>query len=175
MGRKCTGPGKYIYICIAFLICFVISGCAASVGNVEAQKTQMDEPRWRSLSTDDLQEDQKNLHLSEKISSSDETLFDSGIRYADPGSHSKDYNRAITTFKRLLTEHPKSTWSYRGHVISEILQENAKLRKLSGDIQLENAKVRKQNADLLQENAKLKEIIEQSKKVDIEIEQKKRE
>jgi hypothetical protein len=175
MGRKYTGPGKYIYICVAFLIYFIISGCVASVGNVETQTSQRDIPRWRFLSSDDSQKDQQDQLSSEKISSSDESLFDSGISYADPGSHSKDYNKAVTTFKKLIAEHPKSTWSYRGHVISDILQENAKLRKLSGDIQLENAKVRKQSADLLQENAKLKEIIEQSKKVDIEIEKKKRE
>ena len=175
MGRKCTGSGKYIYICIAFLICFVISGCVASVENVETQTTQRDVPRWRFLKADDSQEDQKNLLSSEKISSNDEVLFNTGISYADPGNSTKDYNKSITTFKKLITEHPKSTWAYRGHVISEILQENAKLRKQGTDLPQENAKLRKQGTDLPQENAKLKEIIEQSKKVDIEIEQKKRE
>ena len=134
MGRKYTGSGKYIYICIAFLICFVISGCAASVGNVETQTTQEDASRWRFLKTDDSQEDQKNLLSSEKTSLSDERLFDIGLSYADPGNSTKDYNKSITTFKKLITEYPKSTWAYRGHVISEILQENAKLKKQGTDL-----------------------------------------
>ena len=161
MGRKRTGPGKYIYVCIAFLICFLISGCVASVGNVETQTTQRDIPRWRFLKADDSQEDQQNLFSSEKISSNDEDLFNTGISYSDPGNPAKDPNKSMAAFKKLVTEHSKSSWAYRGHVISEILQENAKLKK--------------QGTDLLQENAKLKEIIEQSKKVDIEIEKKKRE
>lgn len=175
MGRKHIRSGKHIYICIALLICFVIFGYAVSVENTWAQTTPKDMPRWRLLKANDSREDQQNLPPSKNIPSNDEDLFNTGISYADPGNPSKDYNRAITTFKKLITEHPKSTWSYRGHVISDILQENAKLKKLSGDLQLENAKSRKQSTDLQLENAKLKEIIEQSKKVDIEIEKKKQE
>jgi hypothetical protein len=161
MGRKYTGPRKYIYICIAFLVCFVISGCVASMENVETPTTQREIPRWRFLKTDDSQGDQNNSLSRESKSLSDEALFNTGLSLSDPGSTTKDYNKSIATFKKLITEYPKSTWAYRGHVISEILQENAKLKK--------------QGADLLQENAKLKEIIEQSKQVDIEIGQKKRE
>ena len=160
MGRKCTRPGEYIYICTALLICFVIVGCAASVGTVETQTTQKDVARSRLLKTDNSQGDQKNLLSSEKMSS-DEDLFNTGISYSDPGNPARDYNKSLTTFKTLITEYPKSTWAYRGHVISDLLQENTKLKK--------------QGTDLLQENTKLKEIIEQSKKVDIEIQQKKRE
>jgi hypothetical protein len=141
MGRKHTGAGQYIYVCIAFLICFVISGCVAS--------------DWRFFKTGDSQENQKNLL------SNDEALFNTGLSYADPGNPVKDYDKSLTAFKRLVTEYPKSTWAYRGHIISEVLQESTKLKK--------------QGADLSKENTKLKEIIEQSKKVDIEIEKKKRE
>jgi hypothetical protein len=161
MGRKYTGTGKYIYVCITFLICFIISGCVAPMENVETKSTQRDVPRWHFLETDESQKDQQNKLSSEKTSLSDERLFDIGISYADPGNSTKDYNKSITTFKKLVTVHPNSIWVYRGHVISDILQENTKLKK--------------QGTDLLQENTKLKEIIEQSKKVDIEIEKKKRE
>jgi hypothetical protein len=175
MGRKYTGPGKHIHIYIAFLICFAISGCVASVENMEAKTTKEDTTRWRYLKRDNPQEDQQNKPSSAKTSLGDERLFDMGISYADPGNSTKDFNKSITTFKKLVTEHPNSIWVYRGHVITEILQENAKLKKQGTDLLQENAKLKKQGTDLLQENAKLKEIIEQSKKVDIEIEQKKRE
>jgi hypothetical protein len=175
MGRKYTGSGKHIYVYIAFLICFIISGCAAPMGNVETKSTQRDVPRWHFLKADESQEDQQKKLPSEKASLSDERLFDIGISYADPGNSTKDYNKSITTFKKLTTEHPNGIWAYRGHVISDILQENTKLRKQGTDLSLENTKLRKQGTDLSLENTKLKEIIEQSKKVDIEIEKKKRE
>ena len=175
MGRKYTGSGKHIHICIAFLMCFAISGCVASVGNMEAKTTQEDATRWRYLKRDNPQEDQQNKLSSAKTSLGDERLFDMGISYADPGNSTKDYNKSIAAFKKLFTEHPNSIWVYRGNVITEILQDNAKLKKQGADLLQENAKLKKQGTDLLQENAKLKEIIEQSKKVDIEIEQKKRE
>jgi hypothetical protein len=175
MGRKCTWPGKYIHICIAFIICFVFSGCVASVGNMEAQTTQRDISRWRILKADDSRENNKNQLSTEKTSLSDDRLFDVGISYADPGNSTKDYNKSITTFKKLTTEYPKSAWAYRGYVITDILQENAKLKKHVTDLQQENTKIKKQGSDLSQENTKLKEIIEQSKKVDIEIEQRKHE
>jgi hypothetical protein len=142
---------------------------------VENETAQGDASRWRFLRTDDSQKVQKNLLSSEKVSSNDETLFNAGVSYADPGNSSKDYNKSITTFKKLVTDYPKSTWAYRGHVISEILQENAKLKRQGTDLSQENAKLKRQGTDLSQENAKLKEVIEQSKKVDIEIEKKKRE
>jgi hypothetical protein len=156
-------------------MCFAISGCVASMGNMETKTTQEDITRWHYLKGDNSQEDQQNKLSSKKTSLSDERLFDMGISYADPGNSTKDYNKSITTFKKLVTEHPNSIWVYRGHVISEILQENAKLRKQGTDLSQENAKLKRQGTDLSQENAKLKEIIEQSKKVDIEIEKKKRE
>jgi hypothetical protein len=143
--------------------------------NVETKSTQRDVPRWHFLKADESQEDQQSKPSSEKTSLSDERLFDIGISYADPGNSTKDYNKSIATFKKLVTVHPNSIWVYRGHVISDILQENTKLKKQGTDLLQENTKLKKQGTDLLQENTKLKEIIEQSKKVDIEIEKKKRE
>ena len=142
---------------------------------MEAKTTQEDVTHWRYLKGNSSQEDQQNKLSSKKTSLSDERLFDIGISYADPGNSTKDYNKSITTFKKLVTEYPNSVWIYRGHVISEILQENAKLKRQGTDLSQENAKLKKQGTDLSQENAKLKEIIEQSKQVDIEIEKKKRE
>jgi hypothetical protein len=175
MGGKHTGPRKHIYICIAFLVCSVISGCVSSGENMGTQTTQKGISRWRFLKADDSQKDPENPLSRESISLNDEGLFNTGISLSDPGSTTKDYNKAITTFKRLIAEYPKSTWAYRGHVVSEILQENAKLKKQGTDLMQENGKLKKQGTDLMQENGKLREIIEQSKKVDIEIGQKKRE
>jgi hypothetical protein len=161
MGRKCTGSWQHLYLCIALLICTVISGCASYGDNVENGTIQRNEPRCRLLDGDEAQEDQKNLHASANMSRAAEVLFNTGLSYADPRDSRKDHNRSVTTFKRLIKEHPKSVWADRSHILLDMLQENARLRKQSTDNQ--------------QENARLKQIIEQSKNVDIEIEQKKRE
>ncbi len=175
MGRKYIGTGKHLYFCITFLICFVLFGYVVPAENAGAQTPSKDVTRWRLLKADDSQEYKQDTSSSEKVLSNDEELFNTGMSYADPGNPAKDFNKSIATFKKLIAEHSQGAWAYRSHVVSEILQENARLRKLSGDLQLENAKLRKQHTDLQQENTKLKDIIEQSKKVDIEIEKKKRE
>jgi len=177
MGRKHTGAGKYIYICVALIIFSTTWGCTSPVENTKIDSTapQSDVISWRPLRNNNPPPDSGNQSPSESGPKGDEALFNTGLRFADPGNPAKDYNKSIATFKKLIAEYPKSTWSYRGHIILEILQENAKLKKQLGDLQLDNAKARKQGTDLQQENTKLKEIIEQSKKVDIEIEQKKRE
>ena len=160
MGRKCTGSWQYLYLCIALLICTVISGCASFGDNVENGTIQRNEPRCRLLNGDEAQEDQ-NLHASANMPTTAEVLFNTGLSYADPRDPRKDHNRSVTTFKRLIKEYPNSVWADRSHTLLDVLQENARLRKQSTDNQ--------------QENARLKQIIEQSKNVDIEIEQKKRE
>jgi hypothetical protein len=161
MGRKCTGSWQYLYLCIALLICSVISGCASYGENMETGAIQRDEPRWRPLNNDERQEDQKNHRASANMPPTAEVLFNTGLSYADPRDPRKDHNRSVTAFKKLIQTHPKSVWADRSHVLLDILQENARLRKQSTDSQ--------------QENARLKQIIEQSINVDIEIEQKKRE
>ncbi len=175
MGRKCTGSWQYLYLCIALLICSVISGCASYGENMETGAIQRDEPRWRLLNTDETQEDQKNHRASANMPPTAEVLFNTGLSYADPRDPRKDHNRSVAAFKKLIQTHPKSVWADRSHVLLDILQENARLRKQSTDSQQENARLRKQSTDSQQENARLKQIVEQSKNVDIEIEQKKRE
>jgi hypothetical protein len=81
--------------------------------------------------------------------------------FAHQGNPNKDYQKSITFLKRLVREYPHSALKDQAGLWSEVLEENIKLRKASTEAQ--------------QENAKLKQIIEQSKKVDIEIEEKKRE
>jgi hypothetical protein len=56
----------------------------------------------------------------------------------------------------------------------ETLQEADKLKKTSADVLQENEKLKRASAELLAENAKLKKIVEESRMVDIEIDEKKR-
>jgi len=77
-----------------------------------------------------------------------------GLIYADVGNPKKDYAKSIGFFKKLMKDCPQSPFVVQSRIWAEILQEN---EKLSQTIQ------------------RLNQVIEESKRVDMEIEEKKRE
>ena len=94
-----------------------------------------------------LNEMEKVLSLSPSSPLEDEALYTMGLMYAHFGNPKKDYHRSLELFRRLLKDHPKSPW-------------------------VEQAKIW---IAIIEENEKLNQVIEKSKQVDLEIEQKKRE
>jgi tetratricopeptide (TPR) repeat protein len=94
-----------------------------------------------------IAENQKVLALSTHRAPEDEALFNIGLIYAHFGNPKKDYAKSLDSFKRMINDYPKSP-----------LVEQAKI--LVG---------------VVQETLRLNLIIEKSKQVDIEIEEKKRE
>jgi tetratricopeptide (TPR) repeat protein len=93
-----------------------------------------------------LKENQKVLSLAMGKSPGDDALYNLGLIYAHPGNPRRDYEKSIGFFNRLMKEYPGSH-----------LTEHAKTW-----------------TGIFQENEKLKEVIEKSKQVDIEIEERKR-
>jgi tetratricopeptide (TPR) repeat protein len=94
-----------------------------------------------------LVENQKVLSSAGHKPPEDEALFNLGLIYAHSGNPKRDYSKSLDFFRRLLKDHPRSPL-------------------------LEQAKVW---IAVLQENEKLNQVIEKSKQVDLEIEEKKRE
>jgi len=101
-----------------------------------------------------LRENQKILSLSGQNSPRDEALFNIGLIYAHPANTKKDYGKSLTFFRRLIKDHPQSPWVEQAKIWVGMLQENEKLSR---------------------SNEELSRVIEKSKQVDIEIEEKKRE
>lgn len=99
-------------------------------------------------------ENQRVLSLSGQNPPGDEALFNIGLIYAHPGNPKKDYAKSLTFFKKLTKDHPQSPRVEQGKIWKGMLQENEKLN---------------------QTIQKLHQVIEESKRVDIEIEEKKRE
>jgi TolA-binding protein len=193
MGRKRTGTGKYIYFRIASLIILSLWGCAtiektkqrvevspplsetkeqAEVGGIPLEKTKGEEEieikeeektrervkaneylfRGQKLLTQgdyegSLRENQRILSVSAHTPPGDEALFNMGLTYAHSGNPKKDYGKSLDSFKKLLKDFPHSP-----------LVEQAKIW-----------------IGVLQENEKLTQMLERSKQVDIEIEERKRE
>jgi hypothetical protein len=173
MGRKRTRAREFIYFCIVILISFTSFGCAVltekqkvEVRNEESQRKGetlriFSEHLLRArklLEQRDydgsFKENQKILSLSGQNPPGDEALFNMGLIYAHSGNPKKDNMRSIGFFKKLTKDYPYSPLAVQARIWTGILQEN---EKLSQTIQ------------------KLNQVIEESKQVDIEIEEKKRE
>jgi TolA-binding protein len=101
-----------------------------------------------------LKENQKVLALSGMTPPGDEALFNMGLVYAHFGNPKKDYGKSQVIFKKLLKDYPQSLMAEQAKIWIGILQENEKLN---------------------QTVQKLHQTLEEAKKVDIEIEEKKRE
>jgi len=101
-----------------------------------------------------LKENQKVLSLSGNRPPGDEALFNIALIYTHPGNPKKDYGKSVGFFKRLAKDYPQSPWGAQAKAWTAVLQENEKLRSSIGE---------------------LNEVIEKSKQVDIEIEEKRRE
>jgi hypothetical protein len=82
--------------------------------------------------------------------------------------------KAVAYFRQCAKDFPQSVWSERSNAWIESLKEMDKLRRVSADAAQENDRLRKASAEVVQENQKLKHIVEQSRMVDIEIDEKKR-
>jgi len=101
-----------------------------------------------------LKENQRILSLSGQNPPGDEALFNIGLIHAHPGNTKKDYGKSLTLFRRLIKEYPQSPCFEQAKIWVGILQDN---EKLSRSIE------------------ELSQVLEKSKQVDIEIEEKKRE
>lgn len=186
MGRKPVRAGKHIYLFIAGLILLSPLGCAsvekttvkvevstASVetkeitermgalapgGEKEQEGTKEDIKGHEHLLhgqelfnqgdyEGSLKEYKEVLSLSANRTPADEALFNMGLIYAHPGNPKRSLATSLSVFQKLMKDYPQSPWA-------------------------EQAKIW---AGLLQENETLKQVIEKSKQVDIEIEERKRE
>jgi outer membrane protein assembly factor BamD (BamD/ComL family) len=108
-----------------------------------------------------INENIKVLSIAPNGPPGDEAIFTIGLIYAYPKYQKKDHGKAVTSLTKIIKEYPQSRWSGHAKILLDIIQENEKLKRVS--------------AEANQENEKLKNMFEQSKKVDLEVEEKKRE
>lgn len=191
MGRKRAGTRKYVLCFIAILTCFVLMGCASTkkqhdTGDIEMTVEPMDlaisrsQPKKENMRDESkevlaqakrllamgqyeasLRENMKVLSIAPNGPPGDEAMFNIGLIYAYPKYQKKDYGKAVTTLTKVVKEYPQSNWSGHARILLDIIQENERMKRIYSEAS--------------HENEKLKTMIEQSKKVDLEIEEKKRE
>ncbi len=101
-----------------------------------------------------LKENQRIFSLSGQNPPGDKALFNMGLIHAHPGYPKRDPAKSLALFRRLIKDYPQSPWAQQAKTWVAVLQENEKLGRSIED---------------------LNRVIEKSKQVDIEIEEKKRE
>ena len=175
MGRKQTGTGQFIYFSVACLIFALLSNCV-SLEKYMAPKTEGDarkmgkpEEPSKLLAADleratklcsqgdydgSFRENQRVLSLSGKNPPGDRALFNMALIYASSENPKKDDEKALLFLRRMIREYPESSLVEEAKTWAKVLQENERSR---------------------QETERLRRVIEQSKEVDLLVDEKKRE
>jgi len=201
MGGKRTEIGKQILSYIAILTCVLVSSCAFSERQAVNGVSPIPPTDWARVHAargqkflaqrnyeDALQEWQTALSMSDGKPPADESLLYIGQIYCDPENPKRDFTKSVAFFQRLAKEYPESPWADTARIwmeqlkeqerlrkgMSESLQENERLKKQWNETVQENEKLKRLSNESLQENARLKKIVEDSKTVDVEIDEKKR-
>ena len=159
MGRERTRIRKYLYLSIACMIFISLAGCAA----LKEMKAKREVREYlitaqKLLAQGDyegaLKENQKVLLLNDSIPPGDEALFNAGLIYAHDGYPKRNYQKSLDHFKRLMKVFPQSPLTQQAKIWIGVLQENQRLNR---------------------EIEELNETIKKSKRVDIEVDEKKKE
>jgi hypothetical protein len=191
MGREQSGRGKQIHLCIAMLILLSPLACTLTktMSTTTVRETLADTPRddavkpastriVESTTVDTagaevrmhlesarrffaqgdygraVKENEKVLSLAGKGAAAEESLFYIGLIYAHPSYPAHDSGRSFASFKRLISDHPGSVLAEQAKTVVSLIQENDKLKGLVDQ---------------------LNTVIDELKKVDISVDQKKRE
>ena len=147
---------------------------------------------------------ENDLALAEAGNSppADEALFNMVVLQSHPGNQSRDLAKSAEYLERLATSFPGSSWTIHGKVwvdvaqeierrrmmlkgafqeldeqrkaSAEIFREANRLKRVSGEAFQEIDRIKRMLNDVTAENQKLKKIAEQSRNVDIEIDERKR-
>lgn len=151
----------------------------------ERAKTLLIEGNWLFSSGDyegALRDYQKVIDLLNKKPPADEAYFNIALIHGYSGNPKKDFDKSIDFMKRVIKEYPQSPLVMQANIWIGILQANEKLskenEKLAKDQERlikDKEKLAKESEKLVKENEKLIRMLEEYKRVDIEIEEKKRE
>ncbi len=158
MGGK-QARRKHICLCVAILIFLSPLGCNFEIVRRENEDiVQHLESGRRLLAHGNYEGASKQFQtviaLSPQAPPADEALFCMGLIYAYPGNPGKNYAKSASYFQKLIKDFPQSPSREPAKILIGMLQDNERLN---------------------QTVEKLSKIIEESKKVDIQLEEKRKE
>jgi len=183
MGASRFSPRTRGFIYFAVLIILAISGCSpvleavkeptnrAHVRNHIAESKKLFEQGNYEAS---LKENEKALSLAGGKSPGDEALFHMGVTAAYSRNPQKDYPKSLVYFERLVREYPESKLLEQAKVWVQVLQEHQRVIQGKKALLQEKQILTHEKMAMAREKEKLNQAIEQSRKVDVEIEEKRR-
>ena len=184
MGGNRTGVRGHILFCVTLLIGLSISSCAFLEG-LRVEKAVPDQGAREHLARGQkalaqhnyqasLQEFEAALSQSGNKPPGDEALLNIGMVYGDPENPKRDLPKSIATFQRLAKEYPQGNWTEPARIWTGTLREQEKLKRAMTETLQENEKLKRLSSEAAQENQRLKDLMEQTKTVDVQIEEKKK-
>jgi hypothetical protein len=201
MVAKRLRAGRRILTCIVFLVCFLmVSGCGLNDDAVRPTKAKppsegagghLDRGLWLLGQRDyegALQECKAALSKSYGKTPGDGALFCLAAVYGDPQNPKKDLYMSTLSLQRVVDEYPRSPWAEPARIFVEGLkeqerlkraahessQESEKLKRSLNETAQENDRLKRRVNEMSQETARLRKIVEDSKTVDVEMDEKKR-
>lgn len=199
MGRKQIRTGKHLLFCFTGLIFLFLSGCVwvekmkepvpPVISPAEKEKIRQKEAlaaeekrkeetarahllKGRKLFAQGdwdgaLWENQRIINSFQGKSPMEEALYMIGLIHLHPDNPHKDFSKGLEAMRRLAKEHPGGYFSQQAKAWIILLLIQEKTGK-------ENEKLTKDLEKLGREHEKMSKMLEEYKKVDIEIEGKKR-
>lgn len=152
------------------------AGCSISSESREPEGPKIAE-RSRSLLAEGkfdavLQENQ--TLLAERKGPLDTALFNIGLVYASSSNPQKDYQKALGSFRTLVSDYPVSSLVPQTQVWIQVLEEQQKLTEEKQKLAEDKRTLTREKEQLAREREKLRYAAEKSRQLDVEIEDRRR-
>jgi hypothetical protein len=183
MDRNKPSSGIHFFVCLAVLTVSLLSGCTQALQEAKPSKNEMAAndrlQRAKKLFEEgnyeaSFKENESVLSLADGKAPGDEALFNLGLITAHSKNPARDYPKALVFFERMVREYPQSRLIEQAKIWVEVLQEHQKVTQETKVLLQQKQALTQEKIALSREREKLNQSMEQSRKVDIEIEQKRR-
>lgn len=198
MGGTPTRRRNAVYLCVAFLIFLGLPACTlvqtgAKITDVTGEEARGHFALGQKLFSEGnfgnaLLENEKVITLAGVNTPVAESLFYIGLIHAHPANPARDDGKSLIIFGKLIRDYPESPLADQAKAIAGLIQENNRLQKtaekLNGETDRLSSDARKSNGEverlrgeverLTNEMGRLNRLIDELKKVDIDVEQKRR-
>ena len=198
MGRESARTGKHLYFCLALLI--LLSGCSLFKDWGDRHDIRESMLQGHNLFVQGNYEEavhryRQAILLSRPHAPGDVASYNVGLIHAHPKNPERSNQKAIESFRDVITDYAESPWVEQAKVWVSVLEENENLKlqaeKARGELEESNQAVEKSRQDLekfkqvvekskeevdktRQEMEKSRRVMEKANQVDIQIEKKKR-
>jgi hypothetical protein len=192
MGGKPTRRGNAVCLCIAFLIFLGPQACSiiqtgTRITDVTGEEARGHFALGRKLFSEGnfggaLLENEKVITLAGINTPVAESLFYIGLINAHPANAARNDGKSLMAFEKLIRDYPESPLADQAKAIVALIQEDDGLRERVGKL---NGEVGRLTGDagrlsshidrLTNEMGRLNRLIDELKKVDIDVEHKRRE